>query len=382
MIAASADGSSRRFAMPAAERWNDRNRRDDETEDRYMPDVSVILPTYNRAEWLAGTVRSILGQTYAPVEVLIVDDGSSDDTAAVCGAFPPPVRYLRQENGGVSAARNRGIREARGEWIALADSDDLWERHKLEVQLAALAAAPDARWCASGCTVIDEQDRPIPGRQGFERVFAVFGALDCSPDAWFSRWLDRYEVEVAGRAHTCFHGDYFELLFHGNVVLPSSAVIHRDLFDDAGTFDEEFRVAEETEFFHRAAVGNAGVMVMSSLVGYRVALAGSLTNAANTPRLMRHALTSLERAAALRGRLSRAERAAYQEGRGRLLRDLAYAELSLLNRPAARDAARAAWQAGADRNAGLLALFAASLLPVPLLRGLHRIKRGLASRGA
>jgi glycosyltransferase involved in cell wall biosynthesis len=347
-----------------------------------MPDVSVILPTYNRAEWLSGTVRSILEQTHPPAEVLIVDDGSTDDTATVCGAFPPPVRYLRQENGGVSAARNHGIREARGEWIALADSDDLWERDKLEVQLAAFAAAPGARWCASGCTVIDEQDRPIPGRQGFERVFAVFGAADRSPDAWFARWLDRFEVEVDGRRHTCFHGDFFELLFHGNVVLPSSAVIRRDLFDDAGTFDEHFRVAEETEFFHRAAVGSAGVMVMSSLVGYRVSQAGSLTNPANTPKLVRHALTSLDRAVALRGRLSRAERAAYEEGRRRLLRDLAYAELSLLNRPEARDAARAAWQAGTDRNPWLLALYAASLLPISLLRGLQWIKRGLAARGA
>jgi glycosyltransferase involved in cell wall biosynthesis len=357
------------------------NRKSDETESGYMPDISVILPTYNRAGWLEGTVRSILAQTHAPVEVLIVDDGSTDDTAEVCGAFPPPVRYLRQENGGVSAARNRGIREARGEWIALADSDDLWERNKLEVQLAALAAVPEARWCASGCTVIDEQDRPIPGPQGFERVFAVFAGTGRTPAAWFAQWLAYAEIEVEGRTHAVFHGDFFELLFHGNVVLPSSALIQRRLFDNAGFFDEGFRVAEETEFFHRAAVHGRAVMVLSPLVGYRVAQEGSLTNPANTPRLVRHALTSMERAAALRGGLSASERDAYEHGRSRLLAELAYAELSLFNGSGAREAIAEAWQAGAERSPRLLALYAASLLPPPVLRGLHHAKRRLAARG-
>jgi glycosyltransferase involved in cell wall biosynthesis len=347
-----------------------------------IPTVSVILPTYNRASWLPQTVASLLQQTQPPLEVLIVDDGSTDDTAAVCRSFPEPVRYLRQENAGVSAARNRGIAEARGEWIALADSDDLWVPGKLEIQLAALAAARETRWCASGCEVIGTDDEPIAGRQGFERVFAVFDGRGETPETFFDRWLMRDEIEVAGRTHTCFHGDFFELLFHGNVVLPSSALIHRELFAEAGYFDEGFRVAEETEFFHRAAIHRAGVMVMSPLVRYRVAQAGSLTNPANTPRLMHNALASLDRAAALRGGLSTSERSAYEQGRRRLLGELAYAELSLLNRAGARAALASAWQAGAGKTPRTLALYAASLLPVAALRGLHRIKRGLAARRA
>jgi glycosyltransferase involved in cell wall biosynthesis len=275
-----------------------------------MADVSVILPTYNRARWLPGTVASILNQTSPPREVLIVDDGSTDETAAVCRGFSAPVRYLRQENGGVSAARNRGIAEARGEWIALADSDDLWVPGKLEVQLAALAAAPEARWGASGCRVIDMDDRPVPGRQGFEAVFGVFDAVSEAPASFFGRWLSRASIDAAGGRHGLFHGDFFPLLFHGNVVLPSSAMIHRSLFEEVGTFDEAFRVSEETEFFHRAAAHAPGMMVMSPLVDYRVAQTGSLTNPANTPRLIRNALTSVERAAALRPRLSGEERRA------------------------------------------------------------------------
>jgi glycosyltransferase involved in cell wall biosynthesis len=150
-----------------------------------MPGVSVIIPTYNHAESLPQTVGSILQQTHPPLEVIIVDDGSKDHTESVCAAMPEPVRYIRQENAGVSAARNRGIAEARGEWVALADSDDLWDPGKLEVQLAALACAPGARWCATDCHVIGPDGAPVPGRQGFQRAFAIFAKGTETPESFF-----------------------------------------------------------------------------------------------------------------------------------------------------------------------------------------------------
>jgi glycosyltransferase involved in cell wall biosynthesis len=344
-----------------------------------MTGVSVIIPTYNHAESLRQTVGSILQQTHMPLEVIIVDDGSVDATEAVCAGLPEPVRYIRQENAGVSAARNRGISEAKGEWVALADSDDLWDPVKLEVQLAALARAPEARWCATGCQVIGPDGEAVPGRQSFDRVFAVFDSVREPPKSFFSRWLSRAEVTSHGRSHTFFYGDFFELLFHGNVVLPSSALIHQVVFEEAGRFDEEFRLAEETEFFHRVAARGPGVMIMTPLVGYRVAQTGSLTNPANTPRLIHAALTSLDRAAELRGKLTASERQAHRRGRQRLLAELAYAELSLLHGPAARTALRSAWDAGAPKDARTAAVYAASLLPRPMLRGLHRIKRRLGA---
>jgi glycosyltransferase involved in cell wall biosynthesis len=347
-----------------------------------MTRVSVIIPTYNHAESLPQTVGSILQQTHSPLEVIIVDDGSMDDTETVCAGMPGPVRYMRQQNAGVSAARNHGIAEARGEWVALADSDDLWHPSKLEVQLAALARATDARWCATGCQVIGPDSAPVPGRQGFERVFAVFDSATEPPESFFSRWLSRDEIRSHGQSHAFFHGDFFELLFHGNVVLPSSALIHKGVFDRVGRFDEAFRLAEETEFFHRAAAREPGVIIMTPLVGYRVAQTGSLTNPANTPRLVNAALTSLDRAAELRGKLTASECAAYRRGRQRLLADLAYAELSLLHRQAARTALLSAWQAGVRKDARTVAVYAASLLPTPVLRRLHWLKRRVAPRKA
>ena len=112
--------------------------------------VSVIIPTYNRAHVLPRAIESVLKQTYTELELIVVDDASTDDTAAVMTAITDPrVRYVRKEHGGAAAARNRGIAEAKGEFIAFQDSDDVWHSDKLEKQLAYLRAErADAVFCA------------------------------------------------------------------------------------------------------------------------------------------------------------------------------------------------------------------------------------------
>lgn len=101
--------------------------------------ISVVLPSYNRAHILPRAIESILGQTYKDIELIIVDDGSSDNTAEVVGRFSDSrIVYVRQENAGACAARNNGIAHARGAYIAFQDSDDIWHQDKLEKQLATL----------------------------------------------------------------------------------------------------------------------------------------------------------------------------------------------------------------------------------------------------
>ena len=109
---------------------------------REAPLVSVIIPTYNGACFLAQTIESVLAQTYPSLEVLVVDDGSTDATWAVTAGYGSRVRYVRQANAGTAAARNRGVVEARGEYVALLDHDDLWLPHKLERQLPFFAGDP------------------------------------------------------------------------------------------------------------------------------------------------------------------------------------------------------------------------------------------------
>ena len=110
------------------------------------PTVSVIIPAYNCADLLADAVDSVRAQTYEDYEVIVVDDGSSDDTAAVAerlAADWPKMRAIRAEHKGLAAARNRAVAEMRGQWIALLDADDLWKPEKLQRCMDYLAGHPD-----------------------------------------------------------------------------------------------------------------------------------------------------------------------------------------------------------------------------------------------
>ncbi len=342
-----------------------------------MTTVSVIVPAYNRATRIPETVESLLRQGASPAEIIIVDDGSTDATESVCANFSAPVRYIRQENAGVAAARNRGAKEASGEWLAFADSDDTWEVKKLEVQLAVVAAIPSARWCITGCEVIDGSGHRIPGQQGFERVFPVFNDLATTANEFFPQYLDERSVVVGEETHRVFAGDAFELLVHGNVALPSSALVHRSTFEATGGFDEAFRFGEETEFFHRISAMSPVAVVMTPLVHYRYGDDGAMTSAENTIRLIRCALTSNEQAARLRVPLPERTSRAQREGKARLLMRLAYANLSTLDRRGARATIREAWSLGGKKSLRSVGIYAASLVPVWGLRVLHAIKRGI-----
>lgn len=106
------------------------------------PSVSAIVSAYNSARYVGEAIASALRQTVPPLEVVVVDDGSTDDTAAVVAGIGGPVRFLRQPHAGAGPARNLGVREARGEYVAFLDADDLWTPDKLRVQIAALAEHP------------------------------------------------------------------------------------------------------------------------------------------------------------------------------------------------------------------------------------------------
>jgi glycosyltransferase involved in cell wall biosynthesis len=99
------------------------------------PTISVVIPCYNAGKFLRETIDSILAQTYSAMEVIVVDDGSTDNSAAIAESYGPPVRVLRQHNQGESVARNRGIEVAQGEWIAFQDADDYWHPNKLSRQV-------------------------------------------------------------------------------------------------------------------------------------------------------------------------------------------------------------------------------------------------------
>jgi len=130
-----------------------------------MPEVSIVLSTYNRLPLLRRSVDSVIAQTFRDWELIVVDDGSTDGTREYLEAIEDPrVRPIWLEHGGVTSARNAGLRLARGKWVAFHDSDDLWLPEKLEWQLQRVTAHPACRWSYTGYSFIDTNGTPLPER--------------------------------------------------------------------------------------------------------------------------------------------------------------------------------------------------------------------------
>ncbi len=133
--------------------------------------VSVIIPSFNSAGFLADAIGSVLRQTRPVQEIVVVDDGSSDDTVGVCARFGDTVRYIRQPNAGAATARNTGIRNSSGDWLAFLDADDLWEPHKIESQILALEQNPTAAFAVTASLVWSPGDREY-------QIYRWRGSLD------------------------------------------------------------------------------------------------------------------------------------------------------------------------------------------------------------
>ncbi len=176
--------------------------------------VSVVIATWNTAHYLQETVESALAQTWPRVEIIVVDDGSTDDTEARVAPFGARIRYLRREHGGLAAARNAGVAAARGEFIALLDADDLWEPHKLAVQVDLAVRLPESGLI--GCDGLQfERGTPRAGR-------LVGGGL--------ARVLEASETdEVTGDFHAHFIGN-------NPFSCPAQTLIPRRVLDEIGPF--------------------------------------------------------------------------------------------------------------------------------------------------
>lgn len=231
-----------------------------------MPKVSVIMPIYNVERYVERSIRSVLNQTFTDFELILVDDGGNDGSIDICRAIDDQrIRIHSQRNRGLAGARNAGIRIARGEFIGLLDSDDLWHPEKLERHVAHLSANPTIGISYSGSAMIDENDRPI-GVSMRPRLLNV------------------------DRAH----------VFCRNPVGNGSApVIRRQVFDAIGFtasregqeetwyFDESFRYGEDIECWMRMVCltnwdfeGIAGDLTL-----YRI-VSGGLS--ANTQKMYEH----------------------------------------------------------------------------------------------
>jgi len=187
-----------------------------------MPKISVIIPTYNRAMLLRSAINSVLSQTYDDYEIIVIDDGSTDDTAEVVKEFPADkLRYVFQENNGRSAARNNGIKIARGEYIAFLDSDDLFLPTKLELQAQFLDNNPDYGLVYSFAKTVDESGKLL--HQYF------------------------YEGDLSG----WIYPDLLSL--RNNVITTPTVMVRAQIIAELGGFDETMDICEDLDLWCRIA---------------------------------------------------------------------------------------------------------------------------------
>lgn len=193
--------------------------------------VSIIIPTYNRAEYIERAINSALSQSYKNIEIIVIDDGSIDNTKEIIEKFKKKIKYIYQKNSGVSAARNRGIKEAKGAWIAFLDSDDVWLHDKITKQMD-LINNNNLQICFTGAELIKQYK----------------------------------SKENSFRTEYIIYKDGFDLLLNHNLkpLIPCT-LIHKSLLI-ANPFNEQLRVAEDTELFYNLAYSEPFAYIPETLV--------------------------------------------------------------------------------------------------------------------
>ena len=178
--------------------------------------VSIIIPTYNRQSWIKEALESVLCQSYSHYELIVVDDGSCDNTSNFLRSLDTPARYFFQSNQGPSAARNKGLDLSRGEWIAFLDSDDLWKPEKLKKQMEVLQKEPRFKVCYT-----DEI------------------------------WIRNGQFVNPRKRHAKVSGWIYPHCLPLCIISPSSVIIHRSVFEEVGRFDTKLPVAEDYDLWLR-----------------------------------------------------------------------------------------------------------------------------------
>ncbi|MEA3500414.1 MAG: glycosyltransferase, partial [Candidatus Marinimicrobia bacterium] len=184
-----------------------------------MIKISVIIPVFNRENTISRAIDSVLNQTYKPLEIIVVDDGSTDKTDDILKSYSDKIKVIHQKNSGVSAARNNGIKNSVGKWIALLDSDDEWLPNKLQLEV----------------DYINKNHR--------------INILQ-TEEIWIR---DGRRVNPK-KYHKKISGDIFKKSLELCLVSPSAVIFKRSLFDEIGDFDEELPVCEDYDYWLRTSL--------------------------------------------------------------------------------------------------------------------------------
>lgn len=235
--------------------------------------VSVVIPTYNHGAFVEEAVRSVLAQTYPAVEVLVLDDGSTDDTAQRLEPYADRIRYFHHENRGRGATRNRGIELASHDWLAFIDADDLWLPDKLTKQMAAVAAHPEIDFIV---TDADQFDGETIQEASFLAKMNLMHDFPHREDG--SLWI--------------YTEPMFPLFVQENFVIQSSVLLHRRCFEREGLYDPELKRAQDRDMWMRMSRHFTFAVIREVLVRQRE---NSLTDGPGTAAPIEYRLKVFER---------------------------------------------------------------------------------------
>ena len=350
------------------------------------PAISVVLPTFNREQVLGRAIGSVLEQRYGDLELIVVDDGSSDGTRAVVesiSATDVRVHYLHQPNAGAAAARNAGLDLATGAFVAFLDSDDSWRPWHLELAMAALDRLPEAGLIWTNVDAVDDSGAVVAAGH-LPRLLSAYRYFSMDELFATSVALAELGVEIPTeyRDRRAYVGDVFSPMIMGNLVLTSSVLMRRERLSHVGRFDEHFETGEDYEFFLR--VCRAGPVAFADIadVRYSIGRADRLSGPAMGLPMARAYLEVLEKTLADDSERITLSPALLVEARSYAHRWVGETALQAGSARLARRHLARAFRIGL-RRPWILLLLALSLLPRSVVRGMIQLRRRLAApRGA
>lgn len=202
-----------------------------------MPKVSVIIPTYNREQFIVETINSVLNQTYKDFEIIVVDDGSTDNTKSKLEQFKSKIKLIEQKNSERAIARNNGVKNSTGQYVAFLDSDDIWIKNKLEKQVEILNSKPEVILTYGQCLRINEDGR---------------------------------KIKTAKRQLRGFSGNVYERLLMRNFVVSPTPMIKREFFEKTSGFQTKYIPYEDWEFWIRFSLLGKFHFIDKPLAYYRI----------------------------------------------------------------------------------------------------------------
>lgn len=230
-----------------------------------IPLVSVVVASYNAAKTLAETVECVLRQTYPSVELVVVDDGSTDDTQEILKRYSSRVRIVAKSNGGLASARNAGCKAAQGTYVALLDADDLCMPNRISVQAAFMEQHPDVLLCCSDFSAFNAS-----GIVAESYIARYYSRVDETPGGIAGIYSRQKDISVDGEKLSTYSGQVYEHMAAGNFIHPPTVFFRRSALEKCGFWDESIVNACDVDWLVRMTrIGQVGY-IDRPLLQYRL----------------------------------------------------------------------------------------------------------------